>query len=157
MLRAMTLPVGQAAPDFTLRNRDFTEVTLSDSHGAKRLVVFMPLAFTSVCGSEMCNLRDNLAALDTRQTQLLVITCDNIAVNQQWAESQDFDFPILSDFWPHGETAKAYDCFDHRFGVPIRATYTLDEDGIITDVFSTDSLDVVRSFDDYVAALDRIG
>jgi peroxiredoxin (alkyl hydroperoxide reductase subunit C) len=156
MLRAMTLAIGQPAPDFTLRNQDFQKVTLSDFDGRKRLIVFIPLAFTSTCEGELCTIRDNLHALAERDTQLFVITCDNIAVNKSWAEAQRFDFPILSDFWPHGAVTQAYDCFDERIGVPIRATYTVDEHGTITEVFSTETLDIARNFDDYVGALDRI-
>ena len=157
MLRGMTLATGLTAPDFTLRDQNFEQVTLAGSDGSKRIVVFIPLAFTSTCEGELCTIRDNLQVLSERDTQLFVITCDNIAVNKRWADSQRFDFPILSDFWPHGETTKAYDSFDERIGVPIRATYTIDEDRKITDVFSTEKLSVARNFDDYVGALDRIG
>ena len=157
MLRDMALSIGQTAPDFTLRDQDFQQVTLSDSDGSKRLIVFIPLAFTTTCEGELCTIRDNLQALSARDTQLFVITCDNIAVNKRWADSQRFAFPILSDFWPHGETTKAYDSFDERIGVPIRATYTLDENRVITDVFTTEKLSIARNFDDYVGALDRIG
>lgn len=157
MLPDMALSIGQTAPDFTLRDQDFQQVTLSESDGSKRLIVFIPLAFTNTCEGELCTIRDNLHALAARDTQLLVITCDNIAVNKRWADSQRFDFPILSDFWPHGETTKAYDCFDERIGVPFRATYTLDADRVITDVFTTEKLSIPRNFDDYVGALDRIG
>lgn len=128
-------------------------VTLDDLLGAPALVVFMPLAFTRVCGGEMCEIRDNLDVLADTGTRTVVITCDNVPVNAAWAEREGFDFPILSDFWPHGETTRAYGCFNGKLGVPHRATFVLDGEGIVRDVISTDSLGEARPFGSYVEAL----
>ena len=128
-------------------------VTLDDLQGAPALLVFMPLAFTRVCGGEMCEIRDNLEALADTGAQTVAITCDNVPVNAAWAEKEGFGFPILSDFWPHGETTRAYGCFNDKLGVPHRFTFVLDEEGIVRDVISTDSLGEARKVRSYVDAL----
>lgn len=128
-------------------------VTLDDLEGAPALLVFMPLAFTRVCGGEMCEIRDNLEVLSGTGAQTVAITCDNVPVNAAWAEREGFDFPILSDFWPHGETTRAYGCFNDKLGVPHRSTFVLDETGIVREVISTDSLGEARPFTSYVEAL----
>lgn len=118
--------------------------------------MFIPYPFSGICGSELCTIRDNLAALAARDAEVLVITCDTIPVNKRWAEDNSFTFPILSDFWPHGEVARAYGCFDDRFGVANRSTFTVDGSGTVTDVFASGSLGTARDFDAYLPALEDI-
>lgn len=149
----MTLQIGDRAPDFNLYDQDGTQHSLSDTTGSKRLIVFMPAPFTSTCDSEMCTLRDNLGALASQGAELFVITTDTVATHKRWALDQGFDFPILSDFWPHGSTAIAYDCFNERFGIARRVTYALDEQGIITAVTVPETKGEGRKFDDYLSAL----
>ena len=146
--------IGQPAPAFSLRDQNRQVMTLDDLAGTPSLLVFMPLAFTRVCGSEMCEIRDNLHSL--ADVQAVVITCDNAPVNAAWAEREGFSFPILSDFWPHGETTRAYGCFNEKLGVPHRATFVLDGAGIIRDVISTESLGEARPFSSYLEALAAI-
>jgi peroxiredoxin len=82
-----------------------------------------------------------------------VITCDSVASNRRWAEDQGFTFPILSDHWPHGETARAYGCFNETLGVAMRSTYVLDLEGIVTEIVATDRLDQPRDWAEYERAL----
>lgn len=149
----MTLQIGERAPEFNLYDQNGMQHSLSDTTGSKRLIVFMPAPFTSTCDSEMCTLRDNLGALASQGAELFVITTDTVATHKRWALDQDFDFPILSDFWPHGSTAIAYDCFNERFGIARRVTYALDEQGIITAVTVPEAKGEGRKFDDYLTAL----
>ena len=149
----MTLQIGDRAPEFNLYDQDRTQHSLSDTTGSKRLIVFMPAPFTSTCDSEMCTLRDNLGALASQGAELFVITTDTVATHKRCALDQGFDFPILSDFWPHGSTAIAYDCFNERFGIARRVTYALDEEGIITAVTVPETKGEGRNFDDYLAAV----
>lgn len=149
------LEPGRPAPPFSLRDQHSDQVSLDDMKGQPGLIVFMPLAFTRVCSGEMGELRDNLATLG--KARLVVITCDNVPTNRAWAESSGFEFPILSDFWPHGEVTRAYGCFDERIGVARRSTFVIDDEAIITDVISTDHLREARPFDAYVEALSALG
>ena len=150
------LQPGDAAPDFTLPDQNRQPVTLSASAGSKRLLVFIPLPFTRTCESELCTIRDNFEALASRDAEVMVITCDTTASNKKWAEEQNIEFPILSDFWPHGDVARAYGCFNEKIGVANRATFTIDGDGIIRDVVTSESFGQARDFANYTTALDRL-
>lgn len=145
--------IGQKAPSFSLRDQRREIVTREDLEGDSALIVFMPLAFTRVCGGEMCEIRDNLSSLTSTGARSVVITCDNVPVNAAWAEKEGFDFPILSDFWPHGEVTRAYGCFNEKLGVPHRASFVLDASGTVRDLISTDSLGEARPFRSYLEAL----
>jgi len=145
--------IGEPAPAFSLRDQNRSVVNLDDFSGSPAVIVFMPLAFTSVCGGEMCEIRDNLDRLSSVDAHVAVITCDNVPTNKAWAESEGFDFPILSDFWPHGAVTTAYGCFNERFGVAHRATFVVDGEGIVRDIISTDALGEARPFGAYMDAL----
>lgn len=145
--------VGEAAPDFLLRDQTRAKRSLADLAGAKAMVIFMPFAFTNTCLGEMCTLRDNLHHLEASGTKFFVITTDTLHSNRRWAEDQGFEFPILSDFWPHGEVASAYGCFNPAIGVAMRSTYILDEAGVVKEIIATDRLDTPRDFAEYEKAL----
>ncbi len=92
----------------------------------------------------MCSIRDNLTQLNDLDANVVVISCDTRFVHKKWAEEQGFEFPILSDFWPHGDTARAYGSFNETKGVANRMTYVLDADGIVWEVIDSGSLGVAR-------------
>ncbi len=149
----MTLQVGVQAPDFALRNQHRETVALEDLLGRRAAVVFIPFAFTRTCEGELCEIRDNLHVFDRADVEVVVITCDNTASNARWAADNGFEFDILSDFWPHGEVARAYDTFNEAYGYAERTTYFLDESGTITEVVASDELEVARPFRAYEKAL----
>lgn len=148
------LKVGDQAPGFTLRDQHKKKVSLDELKGRKTMLVFMPMAFTSTCQSELCSIRDNLNRLESFDANVVVITCDSVYSNNVWADQQGFSFRILSDFWPHGEVTRAYGCFDERFGVANRATFILDPAGVVREVIATD--EGPRDFDAYPVALASI-
>ncbi len=152
----MTAEIGSPAPQFTLRDQDRNEVSLADFRGRKTLVVFIPFPFSRICQSELCAVRDNLHSLNSADANVVVIACDTIFVHKKWAEIEGFEFPILSDFWPHGATASAYGVFNEDLGVAKRSTFVLDEDGVVRSVVATDSLGQAREFTDYPQALASI-
>ena len=149
----MPARVGEPAPDFTLKNHDGETVTKGDLAGRKSLVVFIPFPFTGICEAELCTIRDNIGALSDHDADVVVITCDTRPANKKWHDENGFGFPVLSDFWPHGEVAKAYGCFNDKVGAANRATYVLDGDGVVQDIIASDQLGVPREFEDYTAAL----
>ncbi len=149
----MALDVGTKAPDFTLFDQNRTKVSLGDLAGRRALVVFIPYPFTGLCRDELCTLRDNLAGLADLDAAVVAITCDTQPANSKWAAENKFNFPVLSDFWPHGAVAQAYDTFDERFGYAKRTTYVLDEEGVITHVIASDSLGTARAYEEYEKAL----
>ena len=152
----MPAEVGAPAPSFSLHDQDGNIVTLDDLTGRKTLLVFIPFPFTGICEGELCEIRDNFDDLSGLDANVVVITCDTRFSNQKWADEQGFDFPILSDFWPHGQTAREYGCFNDEMGVASRATYVLDRSGVVREIVSTDALKTPRNFQSYGEALQRL-
>lgn len=149
----MTLEIGDAAPPFELRDQDRNIVSVASLGGRRSLLVFIPFPFTRTCESEMCALRDQRARLSDLDANVVAITCDTSPSNKKWADDNGFGFPILSDFWPHGEVARAYGVFNEIVGVANRFTFVLDAEGTITRIISTDSLGTAREFEEYERAL----
>ena len=149
----MTLIVGQPAPDFSLRNQHRDKVGLEDLTGTTSMIVFIPFAFTATCQSELCEIRDHIGLFNQTDTRVVAITCNTLHANRVWAEQQGFEFDILSDFWPHGEVARAYEAFDENYGYAKRTTYLLDSNSVVTAVIASDELGVARQFSEYEEAL----
>jgi peroxiredoxin len=153
----MAVEVGQEAPDFTLKDQTNTEVRLSSFRGEKAVaLVFYPFTFTGVCQGELCELRDNNSKYEQAGMQVLAVSCDSRHAQAKWAEEQGFGFPVLSDFWPHGEVAKAYGVFNEALGCANRGTFIIDKDGKVVDSFATENLATPRDASSYQAALDKL-
>jgi peroxiredoxin len=128
----MAVEVGQEAPDFTLRDQNREEVTLSSYRGKKSvLLVFYPFAFSGICTSELCQVRDELPRFEDEDVQVIGISVDHPFALKSWAAQEGYLFPLVSDFWPHGEVAKLYGVFDSERGFAIRGTFIIDKDGVV--------------------------
>jgi mycoredoxin-dependent peroxiredoxin len=126
----MTLTLGTPVPDFTLMDQHGTAVTLASFKGEKNVVIlFYPFAFSGICTGELCSLRDDLAAFQNDDVQLLAISCDPMHAQRAFAEQEGYKFPVLADFWPHGGAAKAYGVFDEVRGCAVRGTFIVDKNG----------------------------
>lgn len=126
------LLLGDAAPDFTLRDQFGQDVTLSSFRGSKAVaILFYPYAFSGVCTGEMAAIRQRLDEFITFDTDVLAISCDPMFSLRAFADADGLNFPLLSDFWPHGEVSRAYDVFDERTGAPRRSSYIVDKDGLL--------------------------
>lgn len=126
------LGIGGPAPDFSLRDQFGQDVSLSSFRGSKAVAIFFyPYAFSGVCTSEMGGIRDRLADFLTFDTEVLAISCDPVYSLRAWADQDGLNFPLLSDFWPHGEVSRAYGVFDEVKGCPRRSSYVVDKQGII--------------------------
>jgi peroxiredoxin len=124
--------VGTAAPDFTLRDQFGQDVTLSSFVGSKAVVlVFFPWAFSNVCTGEMSGIRDRLDEFLTFDTEVLAISTDPTYSLRVFADRDGLNFPLLSDFWPHGSVATSYGVFDGQLGVARRSSFVLDKSGIV--------------------------
>ena len=118
----MSVELGQPAPEFTLKDQAGNDVSLSDYQGKQPVVlVFYPFTFTGVCQGELCEIRDDPSVFEDSDAAVLAISCDTRHAQAQWAEQQGFTFPVLSDFWPHGEVAEAYGVFNEQLGCANRA------------------------------------
>ena len=153
----MSVEVGQAAPDFTLKDQAGNDVSLADYKGKQSVVlVFYPFTFTGVCQGELCEIRDDPSTFESADAAVLAISCDTRHAQAQWAEQQGFTFPVLSDFWPHGEVAKAYDVFNDALGCAMRATFLIGKDGTIVDAFETPDLGTAREKSRYAEAIAKL-
>lgn len=128
--RVTGLQLGGMAPDFTLRDQFGQDVTLSSYRGTKAVVIlFYPYAFSGVCTGEMAGIRERLDEFLTFDTEVLAISCDPVYSLRAFADAEGLNFPLLSDFWPHGEVAQAFEVFDDVKGTPRRSSYVIDRQG----------------------------
>ncbi|MEV0560418.1 peroxiredoxin [Dactylosporangium sp. NPDC050588] len=128
----MTLDVGAEAPEFALKDQNNQEVRLSDFRGQKAvLLVFYPLAFTGTCQGELASVRDEIADFQSPAVQVLTVSVDSPYSHKVWADREGYDFPLLSDFWPHGAVAQSYGVFNDKAGFANRGTFLIDSTGII--------------------------
>jgi peroxiredoxin len=126
----MTVAVGAVAPDFTLPDYNKEQVSLSDFRGTKNvLLVFYPFAFSGICQGELCQVRDDLGEFQNDDVQVLGVSVDSPFALKAWSEQQGYSFPLLSDFWPHGEVAQAYGVFNETAGMANRGTFLIDKEG----------------------------
>jgi len=149
----MALTIGQTAPDFALMNQHGESVSLSSFKGKKNVVViFYPFAFSGICTGELCAIRDDLAAFENNNSELLAISCDPMYAQKAFAEQEGYKFGVLADFWPHGAAAKAYGVFNEERGCAIRGTFIIDKSGILRWQV-VNGLGDARNIADYKAAL----
>ncbi|MEU2437034.1 peroxiredoxin [Streptomyces rubradiris] len=152
----MAIQVGDKAPDFELKDNHGRSVKLSDFRGEKNVVLlFYPFAFTGVCTGELCELRDNLPKFADRDTQLLAVSNDSIHTLRVFAEQEGLEYPLLSDFWPHGNVSRAYGVFDEDKGCAVRGTFIIDKEGVVRWTV-VNGLPDARDLGDYVKALDTL-
>jgi len=122
------IAIGKKAPDFTLKDQNNNSVKLSRFRGKKVLLSFRPLAWTAVCQDQMKSLEQNHLNLDELNAVALGIGVDSVPSNKAWAEAMHIkNTRLLSDFWPHGDVAKAYGIFRDKDGFSERANIVLDE------------------------------
>ena len=149
----MSLQIGDAAPDFTLRDQHGRRHSLASLQGERAaVVVFFPFAFSGVCTGELRDLRDQAGRIADAGAQLLGISCDPMFSLRVFADQDGLEFPLLSDFWPHGEVASAYGAFDREHGCPTRSTFVVDREGVVR--WSVHNpMGEARSVEDYLRAL----
>ncbi|GAA1620145.1 peroxiredoxin [Leucobacter chromiireducens] len=152
----MVLEVGAQAPDFTLSDQNGEELTLSElvAEGPVALV-FFPLAFSGICTGELCELRDNLAVFQDSKVRLIGVSVDSVYALKAWSDAEGYEFPILSDFWPHGAVAKEYGVFVEEAGIATRATLVIGDDRRVLASFET-APGEARDFGAYREALAAI-
>jgi peroxiredoxin len=128
----VTPQIGETAPDFELKDQHGQSVRLSDFRGKQAVaLVFYPFAFSGICTGELCEIRDNLAVFSDAHVQVVGISCDPKHSQRAFAEVEGYEFPLLSDFWPHGATAQAYGVFNEVVGFATRGTFLVDTEGVL--------------------------
>jgi peroxiredoxin len=149
----VVLAAGDAAPEISLRDQHGQDQSLESRRGRRNvLLVFYPFAFTGVCAGEIAALSAKASAWDELGTDLIAVSCDPVPSLRVFAEQQGVDFPLVSDFWPHGAVATAYGAFDESLGAAGRSTFVIDREGVIRWTTRTDIANP-RDISDYLKAL----
>jgi glutaredoxin-dependent peroxiredoxin len=146
----MALQIGEKAPEFTLLNTDKQEVSLASYQGKNVVVLFFPLAFTGVCTTELCEMRDNIATYSNLNAEILAISVDSPFTLEKFKAEQSLPFPLLSDF--NKTAAAAYDSLYEDFvlglkGVAKRSAFVIDAEGIIQYAEVLENAGNVPNFD----------
>ena len=155
----MAIATGTKAPNFTLKSKNdagLSDVTLSDNFGKTATVLlFFPLAFTSVCESELCSIRDSLADYEGVNAQVYGISVDSPFAQEAFAKANGFNFPLLSDF--NKEVSAAYDVLFPELlgfkGVSKRSAFVISKDGEVIYSESSDDPKQLPNFGAIKAAL----
>jgi glutaredoxin-dependent peroxiredoxin len=130
----MSLQTGTPAPDFTLFSSEKEKITLSEQKGQPVVLLFFPLAFTSVCTAELCSVRDNLDWYNNMEAKIFGISVDSLQTLARFKQDQQLNFTLLSDF--NKEASRAYGSIYEEFGfnmkgVSKRSAFVIDGEGII--------------------------
>jgi peroxiredoxin (alkyl hydroperoxide reductase subunit C) len=124
-----TLKVGDTAPDFELVNQDREKFKLSEARGKNVVLNFFPAAFSGVCTNQMGSIQESKALFDD-DTLVFGVSVDGPFALKAFQQQTGIDFPLLSDFYPHGAVAQAYGLLFPN-GAAHRAVIGIDKDGII--------------------------
>ena len=129
---ADAIKVGSKAPDFTLKDHNGNDVTLSQLKGKKVVLGFHPLAWTGVCAEQMKNLEKYYDRMAELNAVALGISIDTSFSKHAWAKSLDIEkTPLLADFWPHGGMIQSYGVFNDEMGASKRTVFIVDEEGTV--------------------------
>lgn len=148
--------MNKQAPDFTLKNTENKEVSLSDFKGKQNVVLlFFPLAFSGVCTKELCTTRDNLKIYQALNAEIIAISIDSTYALKAFKESQSYNFTLLSDF--NKEVSKAYNAYYETFhgmnGVSKRSAFVINKKGEIVYTEILDDSSQIPDFDKIQEAL----
>ncbi len=124
---AEIIQVGQEAPDFTLRDEQNQEVTLSKLRGQPVVLVFYPLDFSPVCESEMCTIRDDWSEFVAAGARVLAISRDSVWTHKAWKEQRGLKHTLLADM--KGDVARAYGAWNEQLGLAERLAVVIDGGG----------------------------
>ena len=123
--------LGSIAPDFELPSQFGEPVRLSSYRGRPVVVLFYPFAFSGICTGELCEVRDAWDEFAAVDAEVLAVSVDSKFALRAYAAAEAYVFPLLSDFWPHGEVARSYGVFDEESGMALRGTFILDSEGAV--------------------------
>lgn len=125
------IAVGDSAPDFTLRNQDGEEVSLSGFRGRKVMLVFYPGDFSPVCGDQFSIYQEVKPEIEEKGVELVGVSVDSFFAHKAFREKLGIDTTLLSDFEPKGEVARAYGSYVEKMGFANRTLILIDEDGTV--------------------------
>ena len=131
----MSLTTGTPAPNFSLFDTDKNQVHLADQKGKNVVLLFFPLAFTGVCTTELCSVRDNIALYNNATATVFGVSVDSLFALGKFKDEQNLNFSLLSDF--NKAASKAFDVLYETFpafemqGVAKRSAFVIDKEGVV--------------------------
>jgi peroxiredoxin len=125
------ISAGEPAPDFSLRNQDGEKVSLSDFRGKKVLLVFYPLDFSPACSDQLSIYQEVKPEIEAAGVQMVGISVDSGFAHKAFQEKLGIDMPLLADFEPKGEVARAYGAYIEKIGHANRSLVLIDEQGAV--------------------------
>ena len=133
------IAAGALAPDFTLKDQDENNITLSSFKGKKNVVLaFYPLDFSPVCSQEHTCFRDDLKEFEKLNAQVLGISVDSLWAHKAFAQQLGIGYPLLADFQPRGDVAAQFGLYLEDKGITNRATVVIDKEGVVRYVHVND-------------------
>lgn len=155
----MKIEIGGQAPDFTLPDTEKNQVKLSDQKGSNVVLVFFPLAFTSVCTAELCSIRDNIGQYNNANAKVFGISVDTPQTLAKFKEEQHLNFPLLSDF--NKEVSTTYGCIYDAFigwmkGVSKRSAFVIDKEGVLQYAEVLENAGALPDFDAINKTLEKL-
>ena len=157
----MAAEAGQVAPEFSLYDTERTKRSLSEFKGKNVVLAFVPGAFTGTCTTEMCDLRDQMSQFNSMNAEVLGISVDPPFSQKAWADANNLNFTILSDF--NREATKAYDvAWNNMAGLEgytaaNRAVFVVDKEGVVRYKWLAPSPAALPDYDEIRQALSRLG
>jgi peroxiredoxin len=130
---------GTPAPEFSLRDQDGEEVTLDSLRGQTTVLVFYPNAFSPVCTDQLNVYQEVLGELEARGARLYGVSVDSAWTQRAFQQHLGVTIPLLSDFHPKGEAAKAFGLYNEKYGVSARALVMIGPDGVVRWAYKSPS------------------
>jgi peroxiredoxin len=130
--RAAPLPPGSEAPEFELRSTPDQTVSLAEFRGQPVILAFYPEDWSPVCSDQMALYQELLPEFRKFDAELLGISVDGVWCHLAFAKDRNLHFPLLADFEPKGEVARAYGVYRANDGTSERALYVIDANGIVS-------------------------
>lgn len=131
---ATGLTLGSRAPDFSVPDQYGAPTDLSALLDRPLLLVFFPFAFSGTCTDEIRGLSAQFGRYKRDGLAVAAMSCDPMFSLKAWSQELEVAFPLLSDFWPHGEVARAYGVFDEQVGMALRGTFLIGTDAVVRKV-----------------------
>jgi peroxiredoxin len=154
--RATPLPAGTEAPEFELRSAPDRTLSLVEFRGQPVILAFYPADWSPVCSDQMALYQEVLPEFQKFNAELLGISVDGIWSHLAFARDRNLNFPLLADFEPKGEMARAYDVYRAKDGTSERALYVIDADGVVQWSYVS-PVDVNPGADGILRALENLG
>jgi peroxiredoxin len=149
------LPKGAKAPDFTLRVTPDQTLSLHEFAGRRVILAFYPADWSPVCGDQMSLYNEVLSEFQHHGAQLFGISVDGVWCHRAFADARKLHFPLLADFEPKGDVARAFGVYRAGEGICERALFVLDGKGIVRWSYVS-PVGVNPGADGILSALDKL-